>query len=376
MAWPSDIECSLFMHLEFCLRAELQFLLYACRIAACEPLQVPRYFWRREEDLESPTTPSLRCDMLSALFRLSAALAGTLMLIAVLPTDALTQSASKTNVRPIVTLDVAGVSPAPPFDQTFVLRIPVKGNKCAHSVLYAEATRNVGSGAHFATSDVDSSVAMQFLTTFCDEASFFLVKPLAPNKRYLFRVLIDTKSVVESVLGRTTSWMRPASDTTDFLVDLSADLTTHFDADFGVIWTPRPGPQLVAFGSNVHLYFVPINKSESVNNRNDTWRDQIFKRVSVLVGLAAVQIASGALVENRTKAGNPLVGIGFKPRFAGSARRFDFFRLNAGVLFFSQKDPNPLVGEMRKKVAPFLSLTGDVEIQKLLSNLGGLIGAK
>lgn len=270
------------------------------------------------------------------------------------------------SARPIVALDAGSrtLTPPPPFDQEFLLKIPKIGAFCARRVLVGLATPPLESGVTFIGDPKQDLPRRDDIGNRCEGDVHFLVAPLDPNRRYLIK--IEYVNAAEN----------HRLDSLAMVTVARADLTAHFDADLGGIWAPRPGPALVAMSSNLHFYFVPINKSETISNRNDSIRDWVFKRFSIFAGLSAVRLISGSPIENRVTNGNPVIGIGLKPRFSSTSRRFDFFRLTAGFLYYAQKDPNPIVTTKHPKKAPFIGLTGDVEIEKVLAPLGALLGLK
>jgi hypothetical protein len=288
----------------------------------------------------------------------------------------------------------------PPFDQHFALAVKWPANTQRIIMKYCRGDSPCQSTLAELQQPAENGVR--------GDDAVFLIPPLRPNQKYTFEfTLIPLKAqarVQTTVTSQTnhvertarsghapeTTHLRtvktdsilpgPQDDSTPVMVSLvaeaHADLRRHFDTDFGVIWSPRPGPAYMGAGSNVHFYLTPINKDETRLDRRRNLRDQVLKRVSLFAGLSFVTLRTSESVENRYELGNPVWGVGIRPRFGGNAKRLDFFRVNAGMVYFKQRHANPLVEELANAQAPFVSVTGDIDLRSVLTPLAGLLGIR
>jgi hypothetical protein len=90
--------------------------------------------------------------------------------------------------------------------------------------------------------------------------------------------------------------------------------------------------------------------------------------VSVFGGLSPLRITSDAPESSPLAIGSPVVGIGVRQLpYLGA------FRVNAGVIFYDQKDANPLVSTLRHKRDAFVSLTADIELKDFLGPVAAFV---
>lgn len=117
----------------------------------------------------------------------------------------------------------------------------------------------------------------------------------------------------------------------------------------------RPRPEIAAyFGLN--LYFTPVDKDEPVNQVQRPGRN-FWRRVSAVAGISFIhpQInqadlrTDGVLLRQVA-----LSGVGF--------RATDYLRLGAGALYYTQRSANPLSDRKYLKVAPYVSISIDVDV--------------
>ncbi len=110
-----------------------------------------------------------------------------------------------------------------------------------------------------------------------------------------------------------------------------------------------------------------MNKSENLCSQRSLLQ-HVVKRVSVFAGLSPLRISSDAPVTSPFAIGVPVVGIGVRELpYLGA------FRVNGGVMFFDQKDANPLVSMLRHERDVFLSFTADFELTDFLGLLAAFI---
>lgn len=296
----------------------------------------------------------------------------------------------------------------PPFDQAFRLRVEMPKGADSIYFRYGQAC-DIGArtGARICKPPEPEIRRKGGLIE--ATAVDFLLDEIPPNRPYLFQFTVYGTTAVretdpakasagtrDTVIGErvagpdmkrdTTRYIRPIKDhatkdsvvveTRNIFVETHADFANHFDTDFGVFMTHHnPGPGYIGAGTNVHFYLSAVNKKER-GFRRTSLRDQLFKRVSLFAGLSFVTLQAKEEVKNRYDVGNPLFGLGIKPRFRGRGEYWNFFGLNAGLVYFQQDAANPLVTDGKIKHAPFVSITGDITLKELLGPLATLLGVK
>lgn len=72
--------------------------------------------------------------------------------------------------------------------------------------------------------------------------------------------------------------------------------------------------------------------------------------------------------------GTPVVGIGFWPLFDNGFAWARAFRINYGMMWFEQKNGNPLLDSKIRTHAPVLSVTVNTSLAPALVPLAALIG--
>lgn len=147
----------------------------------------------------------------------------------------------------------------------------------------------------------------------------------------------------------------------------------RFDADLGIAAAHASG--YVGLVSNAHLYpFAPVNKATDLRTVRGFWPN-FRQRVSIFAGLALQELNSDAEVHPLYDVGTPVVGAGLRGFLYWSpiSQRLrpilQPLRLNAGVIFFEQEDPNPLVTERHGRHDLFASVTADIELKSVLGPL-------
>ncbi|HET7463859.1 MAG TPA: hypothetical protein VFJ82_21565 [Longimicrobium sp.] len=295
-----------------------------------------------------------------------------------------------------------------PFGEPFVISGTISPKTDAVAVRYGERTHQAVMdaiidtlGCQVWTRDPragldDSTRALQ--------TSFAVVLPrtLRPNRNYLFEIkLYDAKDndrirlpAFDPKQPRTEctalSEMRDSLRGIVLLTDsftvrgqTPTDYKQRFDNDIGLVRSERF--QYVGFVSNLHYYFVPINKNEDLADPNLSHSQQFLRRFSLMAGLSLARVSSNANVDNVFGIGTPMVGVGLRgplywPSVTPKSDQFRSFfqpmRLNAGIIWFKQKDANPLVAEMHTKRDFFVSVTADVGLKTVLGPFAGFFGSK
>lgn len=236
-----------------------------------------------------------------------------------------------------------------PFGERFLLKLPVPDGVVAVAVAYGETTKvgvllvdlpvvDVGTGP-LETGNVS-----------------FEIPPLDPRKEYRFNVTYrDSVTVPGSLTVK-----RARESVREVTGKASASGIDHLVTDLGFLRTNRASYWGAV--TSVHVYGVPINKSESLSFSDLAF----FRRVSGLVGLSIVEFDSDADVEKFFPAGSPVLGMG--------VRINRVIRVSTGFMFFRQTDPNPLVDKKYTKADHFVSLSLDVDYKALLGPVGAVLG--
>jgi hypothetical protein len=180
---------------------------------------------------------------------------------------------------------------------------------------------------------------------------FFTVGPLDPSRVYLFDFQLFSDTTRRASV-RMAAASRP-------------DVTSHFDLDAGVLRSNRL--QYTGMVIDAHYYLVPVNNNECPDNYRGA--EEILKRVSLFAGISVLRLSSKDNVHNFFERGAPAIGIGLnRLPYLGPVR------INGGLLFVKQDHANPLVSERVTKADPFVSVTVDFELRRVLGPLAGLFG--
>lgn len=117
----------------------------------------------------------------------------------------------------------------------------------------------------------------------------------------------------------------------------------------------RPRPDVAAyFGLN--LYFIPVDKDEPINEVQRPGRN-FRRRVSAVAGISFIhpEINETALGTDGVLLRQVvLTGVGI--------RATDYLRLGGGAMYYTQQSPNPLSDRKYLKVAPYVSVSIDVDV--------------
>lgn len=156
----------------------------------------------------------------------------------------------------------------------------------------------------------------------------------------------------------------------------------HFDQDLGVMTSFNA--DYTGLVTAVHLHPLPYNRSADLYDHGSGLLRQLGTRLSLFGGISPIEIHSGAEQPiKKTALGVPVVGVGVRgilywtPNGGGFYDRFiQPIRLDAGVMFFDQDDPNPLVDKNIARRDVFVALTADIELKDVLGPIAGLFGIK
>jgi hypothetical protein len=157
--------------------------------------------------------------------------------------------------------------------------------------------------------------------------------------------------------------------------DTDTEFTQRFDTDVGIVGAPQAG--YLGASSGVHFYFwQPINKK--LDLAEPKWYKSFGRRVSLYGGLALNELGGGDDVKPAWGVGSPMLGFGFRgPLYWSERTPFAWalrpMRINAGVIWFKQDDPNPLVDNTSFKLTWFWSATADVDLTAILGPFAALL---
>jgi hypothetical protein len=252
---------------------------------------------------------------------------------------------------------------APPFDESFVIKVPVPAGVTTVHLAYGP-TQRVATRQGRTKRYQRTPITLDTLTGTVDprdpEFVAFEVGPLEPYDTYGFYF----DFVAPSSVTRSTIFTR--SD---------ASYKNRFDTDFGVAFSPHPGPRYFGATSNVHFYTVPINPRERPDQYH-RW-DHLTKRVSAYGGLTLARFSTKDEVVDFFPTGNLALGLGLRLQLPWERAQFiNFFRFHGGVLFFKQDDPNPTVSHNDIKRSPVIGLGADFELKDFFGPLTGILGIK
>jgi hypothetical protein len=306
----------------------------------------------------------------------------------------------KSEIRPsgTVTVDLStrsfGATPLP-FDVPFQIRGKVAPQTDAIYARYGlrgsgSSTDRIESqlGCALWTRELERDSSRAAETEFAVD---FPIHPLDADKEYLFEFTLyephpkqklpvqgvapvcsffeDQKKVNPSAFMTTDSFSIRASTQTDY--------TQRFDTDIGIVHSSQAG--YTGFASNVHFHLWPLNKSADLADFG--FFESLKRRISVFGGLAVTKLGAEEDVTHLMGVGSPMVGLGFRAPFYWQGLEPPFLpgwlirpmRLNAGVIWFNQDDPNPLVDETTVKHDAFVSLSYDVDVKSILGPFVSLL---
>jgi hypothetical protein len=159
--------------------------------------------------------------------------------------------------------------------------------------------------------------------------------------------------------------------------DTDMEFTQWFDTDIGFMYAHGAGYKGVASG--VHFFLRPVNKKLDLAELGAL--ESIPYRLTPYLGLAVDKLGGGRDVEPAWTVGSPMLGLGFRGPLYWSEdtplARMNWIlrpiRLNTGIVWFRQDDPNPLVDDKILKHDWFWSITADVDLTTILGPFVALL---
>jgi hypothetical protein len=285
--------------------------------------------------------------------------------------------AAVTRPRTTVEVDLATQQwkGALPYDEVFNLQVAIP-ELTSKSQTPSAIKLVFGTSQEVDTTDPDGTVHGRFVRSVLggdsiplnrgiqNKAAVFAIAPLPPNRSYIFDFVLYRDSIVERGPTRRDT-LKVQIDSLRLAQAPHPDLTNHFDLDAGAVRSNRL--QYTGVVMNFHYYAVPINNNECPENYRG--RNRLLKRVSVFAGMSVLKIHSVENVEPLFASGTPVVGIGLA-RLPGLGP----VRIDGGYVFVKRKDANPLVDRKHTRADPFVGLTVDFQLRKVLGPLAGLVG--
>lgn len=305
-----------------------------------------------------------RCIATSREWRVAVAVMST-CLSCLLPTGTLTaQKSADASPSPsgalVVKLDPASgtFDKALPFDEDFYVVVP--GDH------YSVVELSYGYLKHRQTGDVYEPIASRLVLSGNDlrvRGAGFKIGRLLGNRRLRFTFVAtegrDTTATIVAE-GRTATTFRD-----------------YFRTDLGVVYAPRllsngsDWPHYVGGASTVHIYLVPINDEENAEQIRD-WGN-VWKRVSLTAGLVLFDIRSDVPIDHSFSTGSPTLGLSVRPLLPRHFVFLNAFYLNAGYMFFQQKDANPLITSEHRKHTTFLGVAVGIDWKDVFGPLTALL---
>lgn len=144
-------------------------------------------------------------------------------------------------------------------------------------------------------------------------------------------------------------------------IDAVSQSTPYIGLDVGLSYIPGYNQLFIYEG--VNFYFMPVNKDAPLSyfTKREYWW---LKRLSVHLGLTQnlIKVENKRYVPLIEGVGSLLVGAGLRIN--------SIMRINAGYMFFYEKDNNPLIDKKHFTALPQFSFTFDINIARALGGFG------
>lgn len=189
----------------------------------------------------------------------------------------------------------------------------------------------------------------------------FLISRLEPGE--LYRFYFDYVRQAPRGLTTVSEVVRDSIS-----AETQASLAAHLDGDLGVLWARGAGYWGALTSLHVHAQPVESNLGWLWNTNEAFW-NALFQRLSVFGGISVAEFDSHADVEKKFDGiGSPVFGLGF--------RVHEDIRVSWGMIFFEQKDPNPLVDRSVGRQDNFAAATVNLDYKAIFGPLLTLLGIK
>lgn len=147
-------------------------------------------------------------------------------------------------------------------------------------------------------------------------------------------------------------------DGTTISGDFDTSASLYVSGDLGVAAIPEFSKVVPYFGTNI--YFRPVNKNVTLAAAPDG--DWFGRRFSLMFGISISSIA-------KANYRNDLFGSSFNLVTGAGLRITDYFRLNAGALWYQKLNENPLNSNSHIQPTFFVSFSIDLDVRTALDNL-------
>ncbi|MCC9070753.1 hypothetical protein LNQ49_03945 [Flavobacterium sp. F-65] len=169
----------------------------------------------------------------------------------------------------------------------------------------------------------------------------------------------QSNSFVEIVVSNLSNNI--VIDGTTISGDFDTSASYYISGDLGVAAIPQFSKIVPYFGTNI--YFRPVNKNITLaGSEDDFFWDGFGRRFSLMFGISISSIA-------KTNYRTDLFGGNFNLVTGAGFRITDYFRLNAGALWYQKLNENPLNSNSNIQPAFFVSFSIDLDVKTALDNL-------
>jgi hypothetical protein len=209
------------------------------------------------------------------------------------------------------------------------------------------------------------------------------LSPILPSDTALMRIKKDINGFINGISEKFKMYVSDRKDdektasnaSKNFIIALSdqlysmsyvsgtstvADFVTrsnlYISADLGLAVIPDIGQMLPYLGTNIYLR--PINKAYHLSFTKLDFN----KRFSFLIGLSVTTLAKSGYRAD-------LLGTNFNLLTGAGVRIADFVKINSGVIWYGQVNPNPLSTKKSIVSSWFISLSFDINVKTVFNNL-------
>lgn len=169
-------------------------------------------------------------------------------------------------------------------------------------------------------------------------------------------IIAQFPNILADKLIATTATMYDVS-----AADIASASTPYIGLDFGLSYIP--GYSQLFLYEGVNIYLVPVNKNAPLSTFKNKWNN-FLKRFSIHFGLThdLIKVENPRYQKLIANIGSLMLGAGIRLNRA--------MRINAGYMFFYEKDNNPLLEKKHFTAMPQISLTFDINIAKAFGSIG------
>ncbi len=243
---------------------------------------------------------------------------------------------------------------SPPLDPIAITPVHVKGYQDTCTLILSKLDEIS------ITKDADYAALKKDITEYVGSNQYQI--------QQYYQSILDAAALLNSKSGSFTDIVT-SNLFNDIIIDgttTSGDFNTsasyYISGDLGVAAIPQFSKVVPYFGTNIYLR--PVNKDITLaaSPPDDTFWDDFGRRFSFMFGIS---IGSVAKTNYRTD----LFGGNFNLITGAGFRITDYFRLNAGTLWYQKLNDNPLNSNSSIAPAFFMSFSIDLDVKTALDNL-------